>query len=667
MAYTIEAGRVVFDEAPTEGAEVEIVVSTTNNLVGFRDPNNFYPRRVNEADTNRLAVNDLTNQHPVIKHKRDTVDDLTTEPVPSYNASYPFNHVKETESGHIQEFDDTPGHERIHEYHRSGTFYEVHPDGTRVSKIVGDGYEIVHGKKEVRVRGNVNVFVDGDASLYVRGNMDAQVDENLKFNVGKNIDFHAGENIRMFSNQSMEFTTQTTMTQTSIGKFLQQSVDDMQIVTSANFTNSVLGNYDMVIDGNSLTDIAGTMGTNVTGDVTFNSEGTFTSTITGATALYTEGTYTLASTGAMIHDTAATLNIGSGGAMNLDGSTVDLNTNGRSAVTITPVVPIVPRVTPTPAGIGIAPAPTFHDSGDIANGIKKWSISIDEYDTDGFVTTIEAPKSAEILDPLAFVPLADADEFYASDDEEKSEDELKAAVTSGEIKPTSFSDYSYNALTGKINTSGASRRVLSQPRIPDEGVEHGDDNEGTYSITPESSTASPTAQTTPETNYDDAGDYNGSVNYKLPLSKHYNLGQLSKHSIVAKSAIPKGGNQGKKQQEIIDNLKTLAVNCLDPIKEQYPNVMVTNAFRNRTGSSQHNTGNAADLQFSGVSKKEYYDIAIWISENIPHDQLLLEYKNTGSGNPWIHISLKESGNRAQLMTFHNHRRYGDSGKFYNLA
>ena len=31
MAYTVEAGRVVFDEAPAEGAEVEIVVSTTNN------------------------------------------------------------------------------------------------------------------------------------------------------------------------------------------------------------------------------------------------------------------------------------------------------------------------------------------------------------------------------------------------------------------------------------------------------------------------------------------------------------------------------------------------------------------------------------------------------------------------------------------------------------
>ena len=648
MSYTIEKGRIVFDEAPTKDAEVEIIVSTTNNLVGFKDPNNFYPRRVNEADTNRLAVNDLTNQHPMVKHKRDSVDDLTGEPSPSYNASYPFNHVKETESGHIQEFDDTPGHERIHEYHRSGTFYEIHPDGTKVTKIVGDGYEVTHGKKEVRVRGNVNVFVDGDASLYVRGSMNAQIDENMKFNVGKNIDFHAGQNIRMFANKSMEMTAQTTMSQISVGKFLQQSVDDMQIVTSANFTNSVLGNYDMVVDGNSLTDIAGTLTTN----------------ITGAVALNTEATYTHASTGAMQIDTAATLKIGSGGAMDIDGSTVDLNTNGRSAVTITP---IVPRVTPTAASVGIAPAPSFHDSGDIANGIKTWSISFGEYDTDGFVTSIDAPKSAEVLQAKVFVPLPEADEFYASDDEEKTEDELRAAVEAGTIKPTSFSDYSYNALTGKINTSGASRRIISQPRIPDEGVEHGEEPTGAYIIEPTLTTATPTAQTTPVENYDDAGDYVGGVNYSLPLSRHYNLGQLSKHSVVAKSAIPTGGNKGKTQQEIIDNLKTLAVNCLDPIKDKYPNVIVTNAFRNKQTGSQHNIGEAADLQFSGASKKDYYDIAIYISENIPHDQLLLEFKNTGSGNPWIHISCKAGGNRTQIMTFHNHRRYGDAGKFYNLA
>ena len=121
------------------------------------------------------------------------------------------------------------------------------------------------------------------------------------------------------------------------------------------------------------------------------------------------------------------------------------------------------------------------------------------------------------------------------------------------------------------------------------------------------------------------------------------------------------------QQDIINNLKTLAVHVLDPIKEQYPNMFVTNAYRGKQTSSQHNIGQAADLQFSGVAKSEYYAIAQWIRENVPHDQLLLEFKNTGSGLPWIHISLKDSGNRAQIMTFFNHRRYGDVGKFYQLA
>ena len=668
MSYKIESGKVIFDEAPREGAEVEVIVSKTNNLNGFSDPNGFYPRRVNEADTNRLAVNDQRNQHPVNKAKTDGVDDLTGEPKSSYNAQYPFNHVKETESGHIQEFDDTPGAERIHEYHRSGTFYEVHPDGTKVTKIVGDGFEIVHNNKQVRVRGNMKVFVDGDASLYVRGSMDAQVDEHLKFNVGQNIDFHAGKNIRMFANESIEMTAQTTMTQQSVGKFLQQSQGDMQIITAANFTNAVLGNYDMVIDGDSLTDIKGDLSTNITGNVGMLAEGTFATTIKGATSFHTEATMELASTGAMKVDTAAALNIGSGAAMNLDGSTIDLNTSGRSAATITAVVPIVPRAKPSPpAGDGYAPEVTFMDTGDIATGILPFSIDDEEYDTDGFAGKIDAPKEAEVLEEKPFLDLPEAGEFFASDDEEKSDAEIKSAIESGQILPTSFSDYSYNALTGKINTSGASRQAVSLPRIPDEGEEHGEEGSA-YSSEPEAASDTAAVEVAQaDSKYDGAGDVVGGVNYSLPLSNHFTLGQLSKNSVVAKTKIQKGGNKGFTQKQIIDKLKTLAIHVLDPIKDQYPDMIVTNAYRGKSTGSQHNVGEAADIQFPGVAKREYYTRVQWIRENIPHDQLILEYKNTGSGLPWIHISCKDAGNRAMIFTMYNHRRYKDTGKFYQLA
>lgn len=647
MAYRIENNKIVFDEAPSEGAEVEVVVSRTNSLQGFSDPNSFYPRRVNEPDTNRLAANDLRNQHPVVQRKRETLDDLTSEPRSTYGAQYPFNHVRETESGHIQEFDDTPGRERIHEYHRSGTFYEVHPDGSKVTKVVGEDYEIVHKDKKLRVRGNVQVFVDGDASLYVRGDMDAQIDENLKFNVGKNIDFHAGQNIRMFANQSIEQTAQTTMSQISVGKMLMQSDGNMQIITASDFTNSVLGNYDMVVDGNYVKQVDGTYATQITGNSSF----------------ITEGTYTAASTGAMQLDANATLKVGASGAIDIDGSTVDLNTNGRSAVTIEA---IVPRTSPAPAVVGIAPAMTYVDSGTLDTGIKAWTIESTELDTAGFPTSLEAPKSAEVLEPKPFVPLTDDDEFHANDDEELSLDDIRAAVTNGQIRPSSMSDYSFNALEGSYTLQNATRGVVAQPRIPvdDRGDHTTTDNP--YISEPEAGNTSVSPNPTDPNNYNPDGTFIGGINYRLQISPNFKLRDISSSAVVTKNRIVHL-QHGNTEQQIIDNLSVLANNVLEPIKAQYPNMFVTSAFRRGNGTSQHERGHAADMQFSGAAKSDYLDIATWIRENVPHDQLILEFKNTGTGLPWIHISCKESGNRNMIFTMWNHGRYGDIGRFYQLA
>ena len=66
------------------------------------------------------------------------------------------------------------------------------------------------------------------------------------------------------------------------------------------------------------------------------------------------------------------------------------------------------------------------------------------------------------------------------------------------------------------------------------------------------------------------------------------------------------------------------------------------------------------------ARSEYYEIALWIRENVPHDQFLLEYQSGGSGNPWLHISLTPTSNRFEIATFYNHRRYKDRGKFYQI-
>ena len=67
------------------------------------------------------------------------------QPPTPYAAVYPFNHVYESESGHLVEIDDTPGKERLHWYHRAGTFTEFHPKGMRVDRTNSHRYNITMG------------------------------------------------------------------------------------------------------------------------------------------------------------------------------------------------------------------------------------------------------------------------------------------------------------------------------------------------------------------------------------------------------------------------------------------------------------------------------------------------------------------------------------------
>jgi len=179
---------------------------------GFNDPNEKYPRqeRISEPDVNRLARNDDEYKHEVLKDKEDSreknVDralnlrnDEWDQPTSPYDASYPYNHVYESESGHIREYDDTEEHERIHEYHKKGTFYEIDEEGTKVTRVVKNNYEIVAGDDYCYVKGSCNITIDSKATTYVKGDWDIQVDGNLTIDVAKKIDIDSIDNITIDS------------------------------------------------------------------------------------------------------------------------------------------------------------------------------------------------------------------------------------------------------------------------------------------------------------------------------------------------------------------------------------------------------------------------------------------------------------------------------------
>ena len=61
--------------------------------------------------------------------KKSTGEKLDEDRLSWVKPKYPFNHVYESESGHVIEIDDTPDYERINVFHRSGARIEINNKG----------------------------------------------------------------------------------------------------------------------------------------------------------------------------------------------------------------------------------------------------------------------------------------------------------------------------------------------------------------------------------------------------------------------------------------------------------------------------------------------------------------------------------------------------------
>ena len=139
-----------------------------------------YPKNVGEPTTSRLYRNENISNTLIGRRNASLTKDIATadgnawsEPKSSYAAIPPYNDVKETESGHVMEFDDTPNAERINIAHRTGTYVEMRPDGSKVTKVVGKNYEIVIGDEFVNIQGTCNITVSGNVNLKTSGEVNA--------------------------------------------------------------------------------------------------------------------------------------------------------------------------------------------------------------------------------------------------------------------------------------------------------------------------------------------------------------------------------------------------------------------------------------------------------------------------------------------------------------
>ena len=357
--------------------------------VGFFDPKGVYPKddsethKLGESSVSRLAKGRKhAEKHTVMVSKREGKDllgkvdtakapimgavlakrvlerfqkrDQWEEPHPrtggkddkwfKFNnnySTYPFCHVWYTESGHALEVDDTPGAERLHMYHRSGTFQEIQDTGDKIEKIVGDDYEIDLKNKRVYVKGDYTVTVDGDSRELVHGDKYVEVDGKYFVTVRKDYvkKVQGNETKEILSDRSVQINGNNNervsknfvrsivgaATEQIKGTFTKTTTGEEKRTNLSSATHVLPDNY-VLMGANNLTIAAG-------GNLTVKADGQLNLRSGGNTvATANTGYVLLANTGTMDIDAptidvdaASAMTIDSGSSMTIDSPTLSID------------------------------------------------------------------------------------------------------------------------------------------------------------------------------------------------------------------------------------------------------------------------------------------------------------------------------------------------------
>lgn len=548
--------------------------------VGFTDPSATYPTKeyAGISETNKLAQGDAkgtivqTKNLNRMKGAKLPGGEAWDQPESAFRGQYPYNKVTQTESGHIIEVDDTPGSERLHIYHMSGTFIEIDANGSMIKRAAGSSYEIIDkngkisiaGQADISINGACNIFVGNDANIEVEGDTNITCHNDITAQAGGVLNLTAAEEINIAS-----------------------PIINIQAYEEMHLKSNVLLNLHAKEDINLKANAAIYV-------QSVNLYQTATTSYLKADAIYEKAS------GSIYNQAGGTINLKGGGTINLDGSA------------------------------------TYLQSGAAADSIDGLPAVVADSSNAGVISGRKDTPSISINDPVALTMV---------------DDNVLAVEVEEEIADKGIVDNQKHLI---ISSGFTTETGLAAPPVAIESSTP----QSTQTIVVPAAESLKTATILP-------GNYNLSPNFTIEMLS--NKAIVSRDTIIAQAGLTYG--------EIVFNLQGIALNCLEPIKKLYPNMMVTSGFRLATNYpvSPHRLGQACDVQFKGASKKDYYDIAVQLAKVLKYDQLLLEYRKS-SNNPWIHISYvsvkgvaaKDSAkNRDQVLTLNDDKVYSQG--LTNLA
>lgn len=232
------------DEVSSRGESLNTVGSTK---LGFGDPTGAHPRQdyFFGPSTNLAARGAKRNE----LSPGGGLDGLSFDLPPAIASQYPYNDVRETAAGHVVEFDDTPGGERILIKHKSGSGIEVRADGSIVMKT--------ETNMVTSVAGSSALIVEGDVSIRANGNMNLSVAGDLNIDVGGNINISSGgdkkENISGASRENVGgvkgSVVRGSRSNTTVGAVVDTCLGGGNHIVKGDFRQTVAGTFTQGVSG----------------------------------------------------------------------------------------------------------------------------------------------------------------------------------------------------------------------------------------------------------------------------------------------------------------------------------------------------------------------------------------------------------------------------------
>lgn len=512
--------------------------------------------------------------------------------------------------------DSNAGGDVLQLTHHSGATVRIDPDGgvyltsssakgVGISAPFGDAYMDASG--DIAIKGSSLSFnTSGDATFNVGGTFNIAAD-SYKLSTNVMDEVIDGTASRSVTNDSSEI----------VGGIKRSTVaGDRMDQTSGNQMNHVGGNKNTYVTGNQEYDITGQQTVTAQGSAVYSSQGTQSFLSEGKAILSSQDSLDVVSAENTIVDgntiqvrsTDVAVFSGGNGAY-ITGSTTTVSSTGAveiiggSSAKVSAPVSSMHGATVT-IGTGTLLAPTPSGSPSVSLSSPASVIAAEG------AYTVEGPEEAVIIPPEDIVDeLTSVRKYPEFPNNAKRQSADGGSIYTVAHDQTNSARAVYKEYSSKNYGSANPVSTESYGTIPE--VSSGERKENITSVDPDISV--PTRG-----------------NSSSKISRYFTLGQIinAKHSHKIPTSI---------YDQIVKNHIFAAYNVLDPIKEKFPDLIITSAYR--SNSSNHRTGYAIDMVVASRSLEVHAEIARFARDNLPVDQVYLE-KNTNRTHVHIRATRK---------------------------